>query len=154
MRRIFNIVTSERIEMIDKKTCENCDRICSEKQTQKCSAYNMRYWIMKAPNGLQACTAVGPKEPMCRQLIDTIIGSLEYVKLWPDIGDEANKTLDESIEGIEKLALLNAEMLAALEEYVNYSCEHDIGSGDVVVATCESREKAIKAIAKAKGEKQ
>jgi hypothetical protein len=51
---------------------------------------------------------------------------------------------------VEQLAAAQADnerLREVLEDYVNNSNEHDCGGGDVVVATCESREKAVKAIA-------
>jgi hypothetical protein len=56
-------------------------------------------------------------------------------------------------------ALANARLIAAapdlllvLQEFVANSYEQDAGGGDYVVTTCEARERAIDAIAKALGE--
>lgn len=50
---------------------------------------------------------------------------------------------------LDELAEQHAELLAALKCFVDDSAEHDVGGADLVVTTCESREVAIAAIAKA-----
>lgn len=52
------------------------------------------------------------------------------------------------VEDYAKLLQQRAELLKALKRYVADSCEHDVGGGDVVVSTCESREMAVSVIAK------
>lgn len=70
------------------------------------------------------------------------------IALQNQICDEACEIYKEIHLTPRQLLQQRVELLEALKRYVADSCEHDAGGGDVVVATCESREIAISVIEK------
>lgn len=64
--------------------------------------------------------------------------------------DGMSEMQQASNEAVSSLEAINAEIVAALEEFTNNAHEKDVGGGDVVFTTSLSLEMARKALAKAK----